>query len=132
MRKPLGVPFITRIFGSLILGVKGSREVFFGSARGDIRGLRLGIERTSVYRQCMACRNIRDRDVRGRDIKKASNLKKNLKRKQVKLTSKAPKNGLLFFNCFNKTYLTQVLVNQAHCLVLVVCYGHFLLRGNYN
>ena len=32
----------------------------FGRARGDVRGLGLGIEGTSVYRECIACRNIRD------------------------------------------------------------------------
>jgi hypothetical protein len=56
----LRVLVITRIIGSLILGVKGSREFFFGNARGDIRGLGLSIERTGVYRQCIECRNTRD------------------------------------------------------------------------
>jgi len=64
VQKPLRVLFVSRIIRSLILGVKGSREFFFGSARGDIRGLApppwLGIERTSVskmlskYQGCQA------------------------------------------------------------------------------
>jgi len=49
MWKPLRVLNITRIIGSLLLGVKGRREFFFGDGFEKVRGGRLERHVLHIY-----------------------------------------------------------------------------------